>query len=355
MKFDPDALDPRSWLVAAGRPDQPGDPLNQPLVPASNFIAEETVHGYSRSEGTPLWEAFEELIGGLEGGTSVAFSSGMAAVAAVLAQFGAGSHLVLPGDCYHGVATLAEDGAKRGVWTVSRIGVTDTASWIDAAADADLVWLESPSNPLLEVADLESICAAPRRPGSILGVDNTFATALNQQPLDLGADVSMQSATKLIGGHSDLLTGVVTTRDQTIVDRLRGHRAMAGATPGTLETFLALRGARTLAIRLERAQANAAELAARLDAHAAIRRVRYPGFGTIVSFEVDGDAATTEAVCRSTNLIHHATSLGGVDTTMERRAAQAGQDHIPESLIRMSVGIEAVDDLWADLEQALRA
>ena len=149
-----------------------------------------------------------------------------------------------------------------------------------------MIWLESPSNPLLEVADVERICAAPRRDGARLVVDNTFATPLLQRPLELGADVAVHSATKFIGGHSDLLLGVAVARDAGVAERLRATRGLTGATPGALEAFLALRGVRTLPLRLRQASATAAELAERLGAHQAVARVRYPGFGAVVSFEL---------------------------------------------------------------------
>jgi len=366
----PTDLKPESWLVTAGRGSDPGSPLNVPLVPASNFI----IGGgreYSRDDGTPTWEALEELVGGLESGQAVAFASGMAAIAAVFDQLSAGSTVVLPDDCYQGVAGLADAGAQRGRWSVQRVALEDTAGWIRACAQADLIWLESPSNPLLGVADLEAICAATRKPGAIVAVDNTFATPLNQRPLDFGAAVSLQSATKFIGGHSDLLAGVATTRDRKLWHALKKSRELAGATPGTLECFLAVRGARTMALRLERAQQSASLLVERLQGHPLVVVTRYPGlpshpthatakrvlkgFGTIISFDVRGGAAAADAVCETVRLIRHATSLGAVESTMERRAAIPGQEHLPASLLRLSVGIENVEDLWNDLDAALRA
>ena len=243
----------------------PGFAVNVPPCPASNFVLGER-RAYSRDDGTPGWEALEEIVGGLEGGSSVSFASGMAGIAAIFDQLPTGSVVALPDDCYQGVAGLAAAGQARGRWTVHRIAVADTARWIEMCGVADLIWLESPSNPLLAVADLDLICAAPRKPGAILGVDNTFATPLNQRPLALGADVAVQSVTKFIGGHSDLLGGVVTVRDAKLLAALRHTRELAGATPGTLETFLAVRGVRTLAVRLERAQSNAMTLAERLAA-----------------------------------------------------------------------------------------
>src|SRR4029453_16727259 len=162
---------------------------------------------YSREDGTPGWDALEEIVGGLEGGSSVSFASGMAAVAAVFDQLPPSSVVALSEDCYQGVAGLANAGQARGRGTVQRIAVPDTPRWGGMCGAADLIWLESPSNPLLAVADLDAICAAPRKRGAILGIDSTFATPLNQRPLAIGADVSMQSVTKFIGGHSDLLGG----------------------------------------------------------------------------------------------------------------------------------------------------
>lgn len=341
-----------------------------PLVPASNFVLGGS-RAYARDDGTPTWEALEQVVGVLEDARAVSFASGMAGVAAIFDQLRAGSKVVLPDDCYQGVVGLAERGRERGLWTVERLAVDDTPSWVRACAEADLLWLESPSNPLLTVADVRAIAAAPRRPGALLVVDNTFATPLNQRPLDLGADLSFQSATKFIGGHSDLLAGVVATRSDALEASLRRSRELAGATPGALEAFLAVRGARTLALRFECAQRNAQVLAERLEAHPGVTRTRYPGlpshpthavargqlagFGTIISFDVRGDAAAADAVCARVRLIQHATSLGAVESTLERRAGIPGQRHLPPSLIRLSVGVEGVEDLWADLAAALAA
>jgi len=360
---------PESWLVSAGRSHRQGDPLNIPLVPASNFILGGQ-REYSRDDGTPTWEALEHIVGGLEHGEAVAFASGMAAAAAIFDQLASGAIIALPDDCYQGVVGLAMAGKIKKEWTVTRTAVADTAAWIKGAEIADLIWLESPSNPLLVVADVEAICAAARKRGSILAVDNTFATPLNQRPLELGADISMQSATKFIGGHSDILAGVATTTKPDLFAALRKTRELTGATPGTLEAFLAVRGARTMAIRLEKAQQSAGVIAARLETHPDVAKTRYPGlvshpthtvarrqlkgFGTIISFDVRGGAETADAVCRRVRLIQHATSLGAVESTMERRAAIPGQGHLPPSMLRLSVGIEDADDIWADLDQALR-
>lgn len=361
---------PESLLVAAGRSHEPGTSLNVPLIPASNFLLG-SGRSYSRDDGTPTWEALEEIVGRLESGRAVAFASGMAAVAAVFEQLPAEALVVLPDDCYQGVSGLAADGVAKNRWRVQRLATDDTAGWVRACTNGDLLWLESPSNPLLTVADLAAICAAPRKASAIVAVDNTFATPLNQQPLDLGATLSMQSATKFIGGHSDLLAGIATTRDEKLWHSLRVSRELHGATPGTLEAWLATRGVRTLALRLERAQQTAGLLASRLEGHPFVSRVRYPGlsshpthetatrvlrgFGSIISFDLRGDAAFADAVCAGVRLIRHATSLGSVESTMERRASIAGQEHLPPSLLRLSVGIEDAEDLWRDLDEAIRA
>lgn len=366
---DDEQLDPRTWVVTAGRGSDPGDPLNVAIVPASNFLLGADL-GYARVEGTPTWHALEEVIGGLEGGRTLCFSSGMAAAAAVFDQLVVGASVVIPDDCYQGVVGLAEDGAARRRWTLRRLPLDDTGAWVEAVQRDDLVWVESPSNPLLNVADVASIAAAPRRDGALLVVDNTFATPLNQRPLELGADVSMMSATKFVGGHSDLLAGALTTTSDGLHEALNRSRVVTGATPGALEAYLAVRGARTLALRLDAAQHNAQLVAEFLDGHASIASVRYPGllshpqhdlaaaqlggFGTIVTFDT-GSGATATALCESTRLIHHATSLGAVESTMERRAANAGQEHLPPGLIRLSVGVESADDLVADLDRALSA
>jgi cystathionine gamma-synthase len=363
-------ISPASWVVSAGRSRRPGEPLNVAPILASNFyLPSERV--YSRGDGTTTAEALEELIGGLEGGTALAFSSGMAAVAAVLHRLPVGATLAVPEDPYHGVAGLCAEGEALGRWTVLRLDLADTAAWVQAASLADLLWLESPANPLITVADLPTICGAPRKDGTLVAVDSTFATPLVQKPLEFGADIVMHSATKFIGGHSDLLGGLLVTRRVELHDELAERRKLTGAIIGGLEAFLATRGARTLALRMERAQQNAMILAERLEAHPEISRVRYPGllshdthdvakgfmdgFGAMMSFETTGTGERAGAVCERAELINHATSLGGIESTMERRAVIPGQETIPPTLIRFSVGCEDVEDLWNDLSQALEA
>lgn len=360
-----------SQLIASGRDRTLGAPLNVPPVFASNFyLPDERL--YSRTNGTPTTDALEALLGELELGRALAFGSGMAAAAAVFNGLSIGAEIAVPSDPYHGVAGIIDEGEAQGRWTVRRLDQADTEAWLTAIADCcDLVWLESPENPLITVADLPRICGAPRPDTTVVAVDSTFATALCQQPLDLGADVVMHSATKFIGGHSDLLAGALITRRDDLFEEYHRRRLLHGATIGAMEAFLTIRGARTLALRMERSQANAMELAARLDAHPEIAQVRYPGlpshgthqvaasfmtgFGAMLSFETTGSGERSTTVCQRVELIHHATSLGGVESSMERRASIPGQERIPRTLIRMSVGCEHVDDLWADLDRALIA
>jgi cystathionine gamma-synthase len=235
---------------------------------------------------------------------------------------------------------------------VSRIDQTDTDAWMGAVATSDLVWLESPSNPLLELADLDRVVAVPDR-RALLAVDATLASPMGAGLLRQGVDMVMHSATKFIGGHSDLLAGSVSWLRPDLGERLLTARNLGGGFPGALEAFLALRGIRTLPLRMERASANAVVLAQRLAGHRTVTRVRYPGNGAMVSFEVAGGDPAADRVCETVGLIAHATSLGGVETSIERRSGKPGAEHLPPGLIRMSVGIEAVDDLWVDLESAL--
>jgi cystathionine gamma-synthase len=366
---------PQTALIAAGRPaDAPGQPLNVPIVMASNFragyLGQTTSRGYARDDGTAGWEALEEILGELEGGEAVAFASGMGAIAAVFDLLSAGARVVAPTDCYAGVHALLADGQQQGRWHVDLVDITDTAAVAAAVGGADLLWLESPTNPLLDIADLPAVCAAARDAGALVAVDNTFATPLLQQPIALGAHIAVHSATKYLGGHSDLLLGVAVAGTAQLGERLRRRREVGGALPGALETFLVLRGLRTLALRLDQGQRTAADLARRLANHPAVIRVRYPGlpdhpgharaaaqmtgFGAVIGFEVQ-NAEAANTVCDSVHVIRSATSLGGVESTIERRAKVPGQEHLPPGFLRLSVGCEHVEDLWDDLASALAA
>ena len=349
-------LRPETLAVSAGRPQRsPDAPLNQPIVPASTYIGGEGTDwvGYGRY-GNPGWSALEDAVGALEGGSALAFASGMAAAAAMLASIPADAVVVIPEHCYLGIASLAEEYRQRHGLTVRTVDITDTEQVLAAADGARLIWLESPANPTMEVADLAAISA--RRPdGCLLLVDNTFATPILQQPLSLGADVVLHSATKFLSGHSDALCGMLIFADGR--DELRSAaesaRKLHGATPGALEAYLVLRGIRTLSVRVRQAEASARELVDFLSEHSLVGRVRYPGFGSMLAIELP-DASTADTMINSLRLWVHATSLGGVESTLERRRRWPSElPSVPEGLVRMSVGIEHVDDLIADLGQAL--
>jgi len=343
---------PATRAVHAGRPPHQADePLNVPITMASTYVA-----GGDREYGryaNPSWTAFEEALGALEGGRCLAFASGLATVATVLDLVGTGETVIAPRHAYSGTVMQLADLEARGRIRALLVDVADTDAVVAACSDAALVWLESPTNPAMEIADIVTIAAAAHEAGARVVVDNTFATPLLQQPLDLGADIVVHSVTKYLAGHSDLLMGALVTRDDELLGVLKGRRDLTGAIPGAFEAWLALRGMRTLAVRVERAQANAAELARRLEGRPGVIEVRYPGFGAMLSL-VLSDADAAERLTHGTSLWVHATSLGGVESTLERRRRwQSEQRTIPEGLVRMSVGIEDVEDLWDDLAAAL--
>jgi cystathionine gamma-synthase len=339
-------------------PSAPGEQVGAPLTMSSTYHADGPV-SYGRG-GNPTWSAFEEALGSLEGGDALVFASGMAAVAAALSLVPHGGRVVVPTAAYNGTLVTLADREGAGEVVVTPVDVTDTDAVVGALDGAAMLWVESPTNPLLDVADVAALASAAHERGLLVVVDNTFATPLLQQPLDLGADVVVHSVTKYLSGHSDLLLGATVTgpseAGRALHERLRRHRQMHGAIAGPMETWLALRGLRTLSVRLERASANARVLAERLEGHAGVERVRYPGFGAMVSIDVAGDADAAERVAAATRLWVHATSLGGVESQIERRRRQPGEpEAVPENLLRLSVGIEDVDDLWRDLDAALGA
>ncbi|MGH3473226.1 MAG: trans-sulfuration enzyme family protein [Nocardioidaceae bacterium] len=345
---------PATVTVKAGRPTvEPDHPLNVPLTLASTYVAGGEIE-YGRY-GNETWSAFEAAIGELEGGRALSFASGMAAVATVLDLVAPGERVVAARHCYQGTLVQLASLEQRGLVAVTLVDIDDTDQVLAALVDyAALLWVESPTNPALEVADLPALCAGAGQAGVRTVVDNTFATPMRQRPLDDGADVVVHSATKYIAGHADAVIGVVVTRDDQIYEAVDEKRRMVGALPGTLEAWLALRGLRTLHLRVERAEANAVELAHRLATHSVVTRVRYPGFGGIIAVEIAGGAGAADMFTHSTRLWVNATSLGGVESTLERRRRWKSESRtIPDNLVRMSVGIEDVDDLWADLRHAL--
>lgn len=337
----------KTLAVAAGRPRGLGAPLNVPLVLASNF---RDGGEYSRTHGTENWIAFEQAMGLLEGGHAVSFASGMAASSGLLHAL-MPRVLVLPTASYMGVRVLVGDLVSAGHLELRSVDVTDTAGVIAASDGADLVWLESPTNPTLDLADLAVLCGEMTRRHIPTVVDSTFATPLGQVPLRLGATAVLHSATKFIGGHSDLLLGVVITNDDSLYEKLFRARTYVGATPGALESFLALRGLRTLPLRYEAASRSASDLAGRLAGHSAVSSVRQ--IGPMMAIIVRGGAPAADHVCSSVRLLVPATSLGGVESTIERRNKYAGDSHVDPGLLRLSVGIEDVEDIWNDLSSAL--
>jgi len=346
---------PETTAITAGRPPVEGDaPLNPSVVLTSTFHSGGPI-GYGRY-GNQTWTALEEAISELEGGQTLAFSSGMAAISAVFSILPIGAPIVASNQGYSGVMSLLNSFHASGRLEVRFVDVVDTDEVIAAMKGAALVWLESPTNPCLDVADLPALIAAAKKLGIGVAVDNTFATPLVQNPLAMGADIVMHSVTKFLSGHSDVLMGSLSTNDPALLKRLHDSRSFNGSIPGPFEAWLALRGLRTFPLRFNKSQENAKELVVRLQGHSKITRVRYPGFGAIVSFEVDGTAEQTQQVCDSSKMIAHATSLGGVESLWERRRRWPIESpSVPEQLIRLSVGCEHVDDIWDDIKQALSA
>jgi cystathionine gamma-synthase len=346
-------LHPSTVAVTAGRPEHvPDAPFSVPVTFASTYVAGGDLE-YGRY-ANPTWTAFEDALGALEGGRALAFSSGLSAIATVLDLVGTGQKVVAARHTYHGTVMQIADLESRGRLRGHLVDITDTAAVVAACEDASLVIIESPTNPALEVADIPAIVAAAHEAGASVCVDNTFATPLLQQPLALGADLVVHSATKYLSGHSDVVMGALVTADDELYAVLKGRRDLIGAIPGPMEAWLALRGMRTLHLRVERAQANAQTLVARLAQHPAISEVRYPGFGAIVSIVLAQGALAADLLTHKTSLWVHATSLGGVESTFERRRRWKTESQtIPEGLVRMSVGIEDVEDLWSDLVGAL--
>ena len=339
--------------ITAGRPDiAPDAALNPPVVLTSTFHSGGPI-GYGRY-GNQTWSALESAIGELEGGSTLIFSSGMAAISAVFSILPIGAPIVASNQGYSGVMTLLNGFHESGRLEVRFVDVVKTNEVIGAMQGAALVWLESPTNPCLDVAELEILIAHAKKLGIGVAVDNTFATPLVQKPLAMGADIVMHSVTKFLSGHSDLLMGSLSTNDPELLKRLTDSRSFNGSIPGPFETWLALRGLRTFPLRFNKSQENAKILIDRLKVHPKIRRVRYPGFGAIISFEVDGTGEQAQKVCDLSRLITHATSLGGVESLWERRRRWPMESlSVPEELIRLSVGCEHVDDIWNDIEEAL--
>ncbi len=357
-RFEEPKGDLSTVSVTAGRPERlPDAPLNTPIVPASSFIAGGPTE-YAR-EGGPTIAAFESIVGQLEAvdldspAGSIAFSSGMAAAEALLDLVPLGGRVIAPTTTYTGVAVRLRELHAKGAIDLSLVDVANTEQILgEIDRGASLLWLESPTNPLLEVAELRAVLPAARSAGIRSVVDNTFATPVLQRPLEYGADVVLHSATKGLSGHSDLLMGALVTQDPELLEQLHLRRVLLGAAPSPFDTYLAIRGIRTLPLRVERARSNARFLADRLGTVQKVSTIRH--FGTMISIEFHGDAEFADRVCASTRIWVHATSLGGVESSLERRRRWALEsERVPQDLVRLSVGIEDPDDLWADLRSAL--
>jgi cystathionine gamma-synthase len=367
----PKNLRPETIAITAGRPEVgPDSLLNQPISLNSTFVAGGAI-GYGRY-GNETWAALEVAIAALEGGKTLTYSSGMAAVTAVFSTLPVGAKVVASNQGYSGVMTLLGNLAAAKKLNPKFVSIADTAEVIAALDGADLLWIESPTNPSLDVADMPTLIKEAKSRGITVAVDNTFATALTQQPILMGADIVMNSVTKYLAGHSDVVLGSLSSNNQELFKAVEDARKFNGSIPGPFEAWLALRGIRTFPLRFQRASENALEIAKRLSAHPLVTRVRYPGlptdpqhakakafmkgFGAIVSFEYDGDGAATDKVCESSKIVTYATSLGGVESLWERRRRWPIESaSVPEALIRLSLGCEDVDDLWADIDAALHA
>ena len=347
------SLHPETSAITAGRPEvAPDASLNPPIIFSSTYHAGGPV-GYGRY-GNESWSALEAAISELEGGQTLSFSSGMAAISAVFSILPIGAPVVASNQGYSGTMGLLNQHHVSGRLEVRFVDITKTEEVIAAMKGAALLWLESPTNPCLDIADLPALIAAAKKQTIGVGVDNTFATPLVQRPLSMGADIVMHSVTKFLAGHSDVVLGSLSIADPALFKRLEESRRFNGSIPGPFEAWLALRGIRTFPVRFRAAEKNAQQLVTHLESHAKITKVRYPGFGAVISFEIDGTAEQAEKVCESSRLIAHATSLGGVESLWERRRRWALESpSVPEQLIRLSVGCEHVADIWQDIEQAL--
>ncbi|MFY8231452.1 MAG: trans-sulfuration enzyme family protein [Candidatus Nanopelagicus sp.] len=370
-EIDLNKLATESKVVAAGRPaKQPDGALNPPIALNSTFHEGGPI-GYGRY-GNETWSALEDAISTLEGGKTLLFSSGMAAISAVFSLLPEGSVVVAANNGYQGTTTLLKKLHESEKLKVRFVNLANTDETVAAIPGAQMLYLESPLNPLLEIIDLPKLIAAGKAAGCGVAVDNTLATPLLQNPLALGADIVIHSVTKYLSGHSDLILGSLSTNDSALYNRLEQSRRYGGAIAGPFEAWIALRGVRTFALRMQRSQENALELATRLSKDGRVAKVRYPGlptdayhqmaksfmkgFGAMISFDVNGTVDQVDLMCNSSRLITNATSLGGVESIWERRRRWATESaSVPENLIRFSVGIENVDDLWADIEHAFTA
>jgi cystathionine beta-lyase/cystathionine gamma-synthase len=367
-----DDFEIESLLVHAGTEREAGAPLAPPIVATSAYVSAGqpvAARAYGR-DGNPTWDALEQGLAQLEAATAVVFASGQAAAMALMVALAPGrSRIVLPSDGYYNIGKLADRLSPFGTTPV-RVNLLDLdAVRRELAAGPSILWGETPSNPLLNVADIAALAGVAREAGAPFVVDNTVATGVLQRPFDLGATATLTSLTKATSGHADLLLGSVATRDEALLGGLREWRTVAGGIAGPFEAWLALRGLKTLPLRVVRQSESALAIARHLVEHPRVRAVHYPGvepstlelasrqmpkgFGPLLSFELDGTQADADRAISASRLIAPATSFGGIESTWERRARWASEKSAPESLIRLSVGIEALDDLIADIDHSL--
>ncbi len=360
-------------------PDAPYGAVTVPIYQTSTYAQPEVgapkVWDYARG-GNPTREAFQQALASLEGGArAFAFASGLGAETTLLLSLRPGDHVVLADDVYGGTYRLLTTVFDRWGLSCSTADLRDRDALAAAITDeTQLVWIETPSNPLLKIVDIGEVSAIAHERGARVVVDNTFATPVLQRPLALGADAVVHSVTKYIGGHSDLIGGAIVTSDEDLIEELAFHVNAVGAVPGPMDSFLALRGLKTLAVRVRAHCVAARAVAGYLRTHPAVTTVHYPGldddpgreiaerqmadFGGIVSFRV-GDPATALEIAGRTRLFVLAESLGGVESLIEvpgpmTHASVAGSAlEVPDDLIRLSVGIEHPDDLIEDLDRAL--
>ena len=370
-----DIFSGESRLIHAGTDRTPGLSGTPPLVPASIYVSDgppRPGRAYGR-DGNPGWEALEQALGGLEDAEAVAFASGQAASMALMLALAQGrERIVLPNDGYYGGRVLADRLRPHGAVPVP-VDLQDLAA-VERVLTGDgsapsVLWAETPTNPLLRVADLARLGAIAAAAGAPMVVDNTVATGLLQRPLEVGATASLYSLTKSVSGHSDVILGAVVSRDAELLAALRAWRSSGGGIPGPFEAWLALRGLKTLPLRIARQSHSALAVARHLVDHPRVASVHYPGidtstsevarrqmpdgFGPLLSFEVTpGNANAADTVVASSRLILPATSFGGVESTWERRARWPAET-APAGLIRLSVGVEPAADLITDLDHAL--
>ncbi|HEX5951017.1 MAG TPA: cystathionine gamma-synthase [Actinomycetota bacterium] len=375
-----DALRFETRAIHAGQePDEPFGAVNVPIYQTSTYaqpaVGAPKRYDYARG-GNPTREAFQTALASLEGGThGVAFSSGLGAETTLLLTLRPGDHVVLSNDVYGGTYRLLARVLQGWGLAHDVVEMTDLDAVREAVRpETRIVWVETPTNPLLKIVDIEATARIAHDAGARCVVDNTFATPYLQRPLELGADVVVHSVTKYLGGHSDLIMGAMVTSDAELAERLAFLQNAVGAVPGPMDAYLALRGLKTLAVRMRAHCAGARAIAGFLAGHPKVAAVHYPGlpdhagqtvaarqmrdFGGMVSFEV-GSREEAIRVSESTELFLLAESLGGVESLVEvpapmTHASVAGSPlAVPETLIRLSVGIEHPDDLIADLERAL--